>query len=90
MVLPCTEQGPLRQVSFENNGVSGQLVLDMLILESDVFQRCLSAQPAHTALQRFNRCMCAHLLRDLAATADLQCALLSATVGPASQAVVRS
>ena len=46
-------------------------MLDMLTLESDVFQRCPSAQPAHTALQRFNRCMCAHLLRDLAATADL-------------------
>ena len=45
----------------------------MLALENDVFQRCLSAQPAHTptALQRFNRSKCAHLLRDLAATADL-------------------
>ena len=52
-------------------GVSGQIVLDILTLESDVFQRCLSAQPVSTALQRFSRCKCAHLLRDLAAAADL-------------------
>ena len=83
MALPRNEQGPqrLRSVSlsdnlhlensFEDNGVSGQHVLDLLALEFDVFQRCLSAQPAPTALQRFNRCKCAHLLRDLAATADL-------------------
>ena len=57
--------------SFEDSGVSGQLVFDMLTLESDVFQRCLSAQPAPTALQRFNRCKGALLLRDLVATADL-------------------
>ena len=31
----------------------------------------LSERSAHTALQRFTRCKCAHLLRDLAATADL-------------------
>ena len=46
-------------------------MLDLLALEDDVFQWCLSAQPAPTALQRSNRGKCAHLLRDLAATADL-------------------
>ena len=50
---------------------SWQLVLDMLTLQSDVCQRCLSAQPAPTAPQRFNRCKGALLLRDLAARADL-------------------
>ena len=54
--------------SFEDNGVAGQQVLDLLALEGDVFQRCLSAQNP-TALQRSNRCKCADLLRDLAATA---------------------
>ena len=57
--------------SFEDQRISGQLVLDMLTLENDVFQRCLSAQPVPTALQRFNRCKCAHFLRHLAAAADL-------------------
>ena len=58
--------------SFEDNVVSGQQhVLDMLTLESDVFQLCLSAQPAPAALQRFNRCKGALLLRDLAARAPL-------------------
>ena len=80
MALPRKEQVPQHRSSvssfcdlrlgnsFEDNGVSGQLVLDMLTLENDVFQRCLSAQPAPTALQRFNRCKCAHLLWNLAAT----------------------
>ena len=49
--------------SCEDNGVSG--------LENVVFQRCLSAQPGPTALQRFNRFKCALLLLDLAAIADL-------------------
>ena len=82
MALPRNEQDPQHRSSvsfdnlrfensFEDNGVSRQLVLDMLTLESDVFQRCLSAQPAPTAQQRFNRRECAHLLRDLVATADL-------------------
>ena len=57
--------------SFEDNGVGGQQVLDLLALEDDVCQRCLSAQPDPTALQRSNRGKCAHLLRDLDATADL-------------------
>ena len=75
MALPRNEHGPqrLRSVplfdnlhlenSFEDNGVSGQQVLDLLALEDDVFQRCLSAQPGPTALQRSNRGKCAHLLR---------------------------
>ena len=40
-------------------------MLDLLALEDDVFEQCLSAQPASTALQR------ALLLRDLDASADL-------------------
>ena len=46
-------------------------MIDMLTSERDVFQRCLSAQPAPTAMQRFNRRRNALLLHDLAATADL-------------------
>ena len=46
-------------------------MLDLLALKDDVFQRCLSTQPDPTALQRSNRGKCAHLLRDLDATADL-------------------
>ena len=56
--------------SVGDNGVSGQQVLDLLVLEDDVFQRCLCAQPAPTARQRSNRSKYAHFLRDLAATAD--------------------
>ena len=48
-----------------------QQVLDLLAYDDDVFQQCLSVQPAPTALQRSNRGKCARLLRDLAATADL-------------------
>ena len=61
----------LAENSFEDNGVSGKQVLDLLVLEDDVFQRYLSAQLAPTALQRSNRGNCAHLLRDLAASVDL-------------------
>ena len=52
-------------------GGSGQVVDEMLALERDTFQRCLPAQPAPSALQRFSRRKCAFLLGDLAATADL-------------------
>ena len=54
-------------------------MLDLLVLVDDVFQRCLSAQLDPTALQRSNRCKCAHLLRGLDATVDLppQCSLLA-------------
>ena len=83
MALPRNEQGPTApqvsapsstdlhlENSFDDNGVAGRQVLGLLALEGDVFQRCLSAQPAPT-VQRTNRGKCAHLLRDLAATADL-------------------
>ena len=56
---------------FDDHGVSGQMVDEMLVLERDTFLRCLLAQPAPTALQTFNRRKCAFLLRDLAAAADL-------------------
>ena len=59
MALPRNEQALFDNLhlenSFEDNGVSGQQVLDLLTLEDDVFQRCLSAQPAPTAQQRSNR-----------------------------------
>ena len=54
---------------------------------------CLSAQPAHTALQSFNRRKCALLLRDScrhSGPAASQCALLSATAAPDSHVVVRA
>ena len=90
MALPRNEQDPQRlrstllcgnlhlENSFEDNGVGGH-VLDLLALEDDVFQWCLSAQLDPTALQRSNRGKCAHLLRDLDATADLppHCPLLA-------------
>ena len=65
MTLPGNEQDPQRVRStllccsnlhlenwFEDNGAGGQHVLDFLLLEDDVFQWCLSAQPEPTALQR--------------------------------------
>ena len=52
-------------------GVARQQVLDLLALEDDVFQWCLSAQSDLTTLQRSNRGKSVHLLRDLNATADL-------------------
>ena len=75
MAPPRDEQDPqrLRSVlffdnlhlenSFEDNVVSGQHVLDMLLLSLSTV--------GLTALQRSNRGKCAHLLRDLDATADL-------------------
>ena len=91
MALPRNEQDPqsLKSIllcsnlhlesSFEDNGVGGQHVLDLLVLEDDVFQRCLPAQRGPTALQRSNRGKCAHVLRDLDAMADLapHCSLLA-------------
>ena len=83
MALQRNEQGPQRfravplfdslhlENSFEDKGIAGRQVLDLLALEGDVFQRCLSAQPDPTALQRSNRGKCVHLLRDLDAAADL-------------------
>ena len=54
MAFPRNEQGPPRFTSvplfgnlhlencFEDNGIGGQQVLDLLVLEDNVFQRCLS------------------------------------------------
>ena len=72
MALPRNEQGPQRRRSvhlFDNLHL--EQVLDLLALEDNVIQRSLSAQLDTTALQRSNRGKCAHLLRDLDATADL-------------------
>ena len=83
MALPRNEQGPQRfrsvplfdnlhlENSFEDNGVGGQQVLDLLALEDDVFHQCLSAQPDPTVLQRSNSGKCAHLLCDFDAAADM-------------------
>ena len=87
-VLHC-EQSPPREQFRGQRGSGGQQVLDLLALEDDVFQRCLSAQPDLTTLQRSNTGKCAHLLRDLDATADLppHCLALQ-LAGPDPQVVV--
>ena len=97
MALPRNEQGPQRlrseppfdnlhlENSFEENGVSGQQVLDLLALEDDVFPRCLSAQPARRALQR------SKVLTSCATSLQLICPLTvrsSATARFYSQVVV--
>ena len=73
-VSNCPVSTPLRQ-SPPREQFRGQRgrnkCLPLLGLGVDVFQRCLSAQPAPKALQGSNRGKFAHLLRDLAATADL-------------------
>ena len=76
---PTERAGPTAPQVSTPLRLAGQQVLDILALEDDVFQRCLSAQPDPTALKRSNRCKCAYLLRDLADTADLppHCALFS-------------
>ena len=70
----------------EDHGVSWQVVDEMLALELETYRRCFPAQQAISALQRYNRCKCAFLQRDLAAS---WCALLPATSGSASQGVDR-
>ena len=56
---------------FEDHGVSWLLTFDeMFAFELVTYRRCFPAQPILSALQRSNRRKCAHLLRDLAATAD--------------------
>ena len=68
-------------------------MLDLLALEDDVIQRCLSAQPApHSVAEVQQGQVCAHLLRDLASTApsalfsqqllDLTCRWWSEAEGP--------
>ena len=44
------------ETSFEDTGVSGQHVNDMLTLERDVFQRYPSAQPATTVCSSLSNC----------------------------------
>ena len=65
-------------VIFEVHGVSWLIIDEMFALELATYRRCFPVQPILLALQR-NRRKCAHLLRDLAATADLppRCALFS-------------
>ena len=57
--------------SFEDNGVSGQLVLDKLAFVSDVLHRCFPAALAPTELQRFNKRSSACVVGELVGTADL-------------------
>ena len=51
--------------------MSSQVIDEMLALEVETCQRCFTAQPALSGLQRYDRGKCAFLLRDLAAAADL-------------------
>ena len=63
---------------------------EMFAPEWATYRRCFPAQPMLSALQRYNRRKCAHLLRDLAVTVDLQpprCILLPPASGPGSQVV---
>ena len=58
-------------VIFEDHGVSWLTIDEMFALELVTYRRCFPAQPILSALQRFSRRKCSHLLRDVAATADL-------------------
>ena len=71
----------------------GDLELDVLF-EDEVFalewathRRCFPAQPGLSALQRYTRRKCDHLLRDLAATVDLPPHSLPPASGPGSLVV---
>ena len=75
---------------FEDRGVSWLAFHEMFALVWAPYRRCLPAQPILSALQRYNRWKCAHLLRDLAATVDLppHSAFFSLQfLGPGSQVV---
>ena len=61
----------LSLILFEDRGVSWLAIDEMFALEWAPYRRCFPAPPILSALQRYNRRKCAHLLRDLAATADL-------------------
>ena len=82
MALPSSEQGPSSTISTSRTfsrttGSQGNKCLTLWRWRMTSFSG-VSAQPAPTVLQRSNRGECAHLLRDLAATADpLHCALFS-------------
>ena len=52
---------------FEHHGVSSQVIDEMLAVELETYRRCFPAQPALSALQRYNRRECAVFLLDLAA-----------------------
>ena len=56
---------------FEDHEVSWLIIDEMFALELETYRRCFPAQRVLSALPRYNRHKCAHLLRDLAATADL-------------------
>ena len=51
----CSAAISTSRTASRTRGVGVQHVLDLMELEDDVFQRCLSAQPDLTALQRTNR-----------------------------------
>ena len=77
---------------FEDHGVSRQITVEMLALELETHRRCCPAQLVLSALQRFNRRMWAHLVRHLAATANLpphSALFFPAAGGPDSQMVDR-
>ena len=59
------------KTSLKTTGVSWLTVDDMFALELVTYRRCFPAQPVLPALQNYNWRKWAHLLRDLAATADL-------------------
>ena len=71
MALPRNEQDPqrLRSVvlnlhlenSFEDNGVAGQQVLDLLALEDDVFQRLSLSEAGPRSASELQQSKCAHL-----------------------------
>ena len=76
MAFPRNEQGPPRFTSvllfgnlhlencFEDNGIGGRQVLDLLVLEDNVFQLCLS--------QRSNRGKCLSVGRRRPSAVSLQ------------------
>ena len=66
-------------VIFEDHRVSWLTVDEMFALELVTYRRCFPAQSILSTLRRYSRRKCAHLLRDLAATADWppHCALFS-------------
>ena len=75
---PVSPFGLELENSLDDQGVSWQIIDDMLAMEVETHRRCFPAQPPLSALQRYNRRKCAFLLRDLAAAAYLppHCALL--------------
>ena len=56
---------------FEDHGVSWLIINETIALELETHRRCFPAQLVPSASQMYKWRMCAHLLRDLAATGDL-------------------